>query len=173
MELNYESFIENLEARVNSMSDDECIDTVICACTTDFYCYRCYIDENGCDEDKFDICEKIFMTILRNRYTPHKTDIQSNIDSCNEFLEKLQEEEADYFDECVNVTCQIMHILAYLNTRDRRNITAALKLHFETAEAYIQREYPESCDEKTAAAADSILKLDISSLTSLYTKIRE
>ena len=164
----FDAFIEKMTRKVEEMSYDECIDMALAVCMRDFDSYRKYIDANSCPENKFSVCEEIFAAVLRNRYCPDRMDCKEYINSCNDFLEQLQEEDGEYFDECVNITCMIMHILAYIDTRDKRNITAVLKLCIETGEAYFSRSCPDGGSDKLTELADAVIRLDTSSVTALH-----
>ena len=61
-----------------------------------------------------------------------------------------------------------MHTLAYISTQDKRNISAILKLLFESAEFYLQRNNVSSYEEKIAEIGSQIKALNVSSLTRIH-----
>lgn len=168
----YERFLNNISDRVNSQSFEQNIDMSLTVCMMDFYNYQDYCNVNKESLVKFDVCINAFNAILLNRYNLNDLNCDDYINKCNEFLERLQEEGNDYFDECVNITCEIMHTLAYISTRDNRNIVAVLKLCFESADYLLQRSNDSEYERKMANVANSIERLDVSSLTEIHNSIR-
>ena len=169
----YDSFISNINAKADSQSFDQNIDMAIAICMLDFNNYQAYCHENNVKIEKFDVCIDAFTSLLLNRFNLEDLDCDVQIAKCNSFLEELQEEEADFFDECVNITCEIMHTYAYISTRDNRNIAAILKLCFESADFFLQRNDDDKYEQKIASVASCIEHLNVSSLTEIHESIRD
>lgn len=166
--LDYELFLNKVNEKAESNSFENNIDTVLVICMRDLRNYKYYITENAVGADVFSLCYETFAHIIMNRDDISNIETDKYCSECDKFLESLQEEDLEYFDECVNITCELMHLLAYIKTKDIRNIIAAVKLAFESAEAHFQKcdlsesEYASKIEE----FAEYIENLDVSGMTS-------
>ncbi len=168
----FNEFIKNVENKVALQSYEQNIDFALSVCMIEFYNFNNYCKANNVSADKFELCYNAYLAILLNRFNLSELDCDKYIQECNDFLENLQLENNDYFDECVNITCEIMHTFAYIGTKDNRNITAIIKLCFESAEFYLQRNECAEYEARIANIAKCICELDVSSLTKIHESIR-
>lgn len=161
-------FVDNIRKKAERSSFEQNIDMVLAMCMRDMRNYKYYIKENKTGTEKFSVCYEAFAHTLMNRDSIPDIEADKNLSECDKFLEALQQEDLEYFDECVNVTCEIIHLLMYIKTRDIRNIIAAAKLAFESAEAHFQKcGLPEDeYDLKMEEFVRRIEALDMGSLTS-------
>lgn len=135
----YSLFEKTILEKTEAMSFNECIDTALFLCMRDFHIYAEYTETNNVPADTFEKCEKTFTELLINRRNLYKLDCKTHTDSLNSLLEELEEQDGDYFNECVNVTCEIMNIIEFVHTGDKRRIVSVFKLCFENAEAFLQK----------------------------------
>lgn len=165
-------FYDELGEKANSQSFDENLDMALSVCMIELCNYKDHCDANNTDAKKFEICIEAFTSVMYSRFDLDKIKCDEYIEKCNSLLEELQQEEPELFDECVNITCEIMHTLAYISTRDNRNISAILKLLFESSEFYLQRnnvcENEEEYEEKIVEIGSQIKALNVSSLTRIH-----
>lgn len=166
------AFMADVEKKVHLQSFEQNIDMALAICMSDFHNYNDYCKANNVSADRFELCYDAFLTILLNRFKLTEINCDENIQKCNDFLEELQSEENDYFDECVNITCEIMHLFAYIGTKDDRNIIAIMKLYFESAEFFLQRNECMEYDKQIANVAKCISELDVLTLTNIHESIR-
>ncbi len=173
-EFDFDAFLNNITEKVSSQSFEQNLDMALALCMKDFYNYRSYCLENNVSAEQFEVCTDAFTAILFNRYNLEELDCGKYIENCENLLDELQEDENDYFDECVNTTCEIIHIMMYISTRDTRNITEVVKLCFESAEAFLQRndEDESSYELNIAKVSECLKRLDISSLTEIHNFIK-
>lgn len=167
-----DKFYDELAEKVNSQSFDENLDMALSVCMIELCNYKDHCDANNTDAKKFEICFEAFTSVLLNRFDLNKIKCDEYIGKCNALLEELQEEDPELFDECVNITCEIMHTLAYISTQDKQNVSAVLKLLFDSAEFYLQRnnvsENASEYEEKISDIAEHIKNLNVSSLTRIH-----
>lgn len=167
-----DKFYDELAEKVNSQSFDENLDMALSVCMIELCNYKDHCDANNTDAKKFEICFEAFTSVLLNRFDLNKIKCDEYIGKCNALLEELQEEEPDLFDECVNITCEIMHTLAYISTQDNRNVSAVLKLLFDSAEFYLQKNNvsgnASEYEKKISDIVEHIKNLNVSSLTRIH-----
>ena len=168
----FNTFMADVNEKIHSQDYEQNIDLALAICMIDFYNYNNYCKANNVSVDRFGLCYNAFLTILLNRFNLMEINCDEYIQNCNSFLEELQSEENDYFDECVNITCEIMHLFAYISTKDDRNISAVVKLCFESAEFFLQRNECTEYDSHITNVAKCISELDVSTLTNIHESIR-
>lgn len=164
----YDVFLSNVTKKAETNGFEQNVDFMLVMCMRDMRNYKYYITKNETETSLFSVCYEAFAHIIMNRDDMDKIDTDGYCKKCNDFLELLQEDDLEFFDECVNITCEMMHLLAYIKTKDKRNVVAAIKLIFESAESHFQKcEMSENEYElKIEQFAHLIENFDISGLNS-------
>ncbi|MDE6593089.1 MAG: hypothetical protein K2K57_08515 [Oscillospiraceae bacterium] len=167
--LEYTEFTEKMTQKAQGRTFEQNVDFIIALCLRDMRNYKYYIEAENRSIDIFAVCYETIAHILMNRDSLDRVQSEKYIALCNDFLENLQDEDGEYFDVCVNITCEIMHLLHYIAFKDSREAAEAAKLSYESAEAHYQ-DLGLDCEsseyaEKMSAFAQCLNDLDISGLT--------
>ena len=169
--LGYHEFEEKMTQKTENQTFEQNVDFIIAICLRDMRSYKYYIEAEDQSIDKFAVCYEAFVHILMNRDSLDRVRAEKYIALCNDLLEHLRDEDGEYFDVCVNITCEIMHLLHYIAFKDSRDAAAAAKLSYKSAEAHYQYmglNYESSeYTEKMSAFAQCLDNLNVSGLTDL------
>ena len=151
----YNDTFDKLNTQINKIDFQTALDLGLLCCIQDLHYYSDYLKTNQISENIFDVFESSIFNIIKNRWCLVKEEYANALNFCNNFLDSFFEEENELYNECVNLCCEIIHLLEFIASRENKLIFAIIQLWFENQEAFMQKNYSD-CDAPIEMLLDKI-----------------
>lgn len=129
-------------------------------CFNDMHLFSDYLYINKIKDKRFSCFESALFLVSKNLSCIENISLQSEYNMCAEVLENFCEEDNVLYDECVNVCTEILNILEFINTQDKKYILQIMKSFFENKEAYLQKKYKNN-DDIINKYIDNMSRIDL------------
>lgn len=159
----YNEVFDGLNKRIETLTFQSALNLGLICCLQDLHYFFDYLNCNNISENPFEEIEKTLLDILKRRYNI-KNNYTDKLELCENILDSFLQDENDLYDECVNLCCEIMHLIKYISSKDNRHIFEITKIWFENKEAYTQKNTSNS-DEIIDNILNQIPHTDFFSLT--------
>lgn len=129
-------------------------------CFNDIHFFSDYLDINKIKDNRFSCFESVVFMVSKNLSRIENDSLRSEYDMCAEELENFCEEDNIFYDECVNVCTEILNLLEFIDTRDKKYILQIMRSFFENKEAYLQKKY-ENSDDIINKYINNMMQIDL------------
>ena len=137
--MNYKECINIVSGYIKKNSFSRNLETGIYFSCLNFNLFFKYAELNKKDIEMFNACIDTFIQILLYKSSDSINTVDELYSSCDKLLYVIEDDDGILSDECINVVCQVMHLLLFLKSHDNIEIVDIIKLYLENNDAYYQK----------------------------------